>query len=148
MKNDLNVMILNNVNNGISKIELDKSDLRITDKSGKYCLQVCVEFNWKDINNIRVGEKKNIDFNEYCFSENNEAALILPTSCYVEKVSENSLYFNMHFGDLANETHYMNKRGYFDVELNSLECRIFIDYNDATKGFIIYNFVNSINKKD
>ena len=75
MKNDFNVMILNDVNIGISEIELDKSDLLITDSSGKYCLQVCVEYNWKDITNIKIGQKETIDFNEYCLSENNEPAV-------------------------------------------------------------------------
>ena len=69
-------MILNGIDIGISKIELDKSDLRITDQSGKYCLQVCVFYNWNDINKIRNNQKEEIDFNEYCLSLNNEPALI------------------------------------------------------------------------
>ena len=35
-----NIMILNGKNIGISKIELDKSELRIIDKSGIYCFRV------------------------------------------------------------------------------------------------------------
>lgn len=53
-----NIMILNGENIGISRIELDKSDLIIIDKSCKYCLQVCVRYNWKEINDLEVGKKK------------------------------------------------------------------------------------------
>lgn len=136
---NLNTMILNDVNVGISKIELDKSDLIITDKSGKYCLQICVRYNWKDINNIKPGTKEKIDFNEYCFSENNEPALIWPSNCYVEKLSNSSISFNLEFKDLPNTIHYMNKRGHFDIEINSLEVKVFIDYKDTIGNSIIYN---------
>lgn len=142
MQDNLNVMILNGINIGISKIELNKSDLIIIDKSGKYCLQVYVGYNWKDINNIKLGAKKEIDFNEYCLAENNEPALILPSSCYVEKISDNSICFNLIFKDLSKTAHYMNKRGYFDIELNSLEVKAFIDYKDAKGNSIIYNLIN------
>lgn len=135
-------MILNSVDIGISKIELNKSDLLIVDESGHYCLKVCVEYNWKDINNLVVGDKKNIDFNEYCISENNESALIWPCNCVVEKLSDGVLYFYLKFKDLSNEqnTCYMNKRGCFDIELKSLEVKILIDYKDANDGSIVYNF--------
>lgn len=139
MNKYLNAMFLNGIDIGISKIELDKSDLLITDKSCKYCLQVCVEYNWKDINGLKVGEKKNIDFNEYCLSENNELALIWPSKCYVEKISDNYICFHLEFKDLSETTTYMNKRGYFDIELNSLEVKVFIDYRDAKGDSIIYN---------
>lgn len=139
MGNNQNVMILNGTDIGISKIELNASDLLVVDKSGKYCLQVYVAYNWKDIKNMEVGMKKNIDFNEYCFAENNEAALIWPTVCLAEKITENLLYFHIEFRNLINETHYMNKRGHFDIELNSLECKVFIDYKDAIGDSIIYN---------
>lgn len=134
-----NIMILNDVNIGISKIELDKSDLCVTDKSCKYCLQVCVGYNWKDINSIKCGQKKKIDFNEYCLAENNEPALVNPSNCYVEKISDDSLYFYFEFKDLAKGTQYMNKRGCFDIELQSLKVKVFIDYKDAIDNSIIYN---------
>lgn len=134
---NLNTMILNDVNVGISKIELDKSDLIITDKSGRYCLQICVRYNWKDINNIKPGSKEKIDFNEYCLSENNEPALIWPSNCYVEKISSSSISFNLEFKDLSNTIHYMNKRGHFDIKINSLEVKVFIDYKDTIGNSII-----------
>ncbi len=140
MNKYLNIMILNGVDIGISKIELDKSALLITDKSCKYCLQVYIMYNWKDINSIKAGEKKNIDFNEYCLSENNEPALIWPTNCWVEKVSDDSIYFHLIFNELLDTTTFMNKRGHFDIELRSLEIKAFIDYKDAKKGSIIYEF--------
>lgn len=34
----------------------------------------------------------------------------------------------------------MNKKGYLDIELKSLECNVFIDYNDAVGHSIIYKF--------
>ena len=114
MENNLNVMILNDVDIGISKIELDKSDLRIIDKTGKYCLQVCVEYHWNDINRIEVGQKEKIDFNEYVLAENNEPALIWPTTSYVLKNNDHMICFYLEFKDLSNIT-YMNKRGHFDI---------------------------------
>lgn len=142
MNEYLNTMILNNVNIGISKIELNKSDLLITDKSCKYCLQICIEYNWKDMNSLEIGEKKNIDFNEYCLSENNEPALICPFSCTVEKVNDDILYFHLKFESLSKEqnTCYMNKRGYFDIKLDSLEVKAVIDYEDANNDSIVYKF--------
>ena len=133
-------MLLNGIDIGISRIELDKSDLIIIDKSDKYCLQVYVGYNWKDINSIEVGKRKEINFNEYCLSENNEVALIWPTTCCVEKISDNILCFNLEFENLSSTTDYMNKRGHFDIELNSLEIKVFIDYKDAKGDSIIYNF--------
>ena len=65
-------MVLNGIDIGISKIGLDRSDLRVIDKFGKYCLQVCVFYSWKDITRIPVGQKAQIDFNEYVLAENNE----------------------------------------------------------------------------
>lgn len=135
-----NFMILNNINIGISKIELDKSDLIIIDKLHKYCLQVKVKYNWKDINNIKVGEKKNIDFNEYCLAENNEPALIWPSICYVEKISNDYLSFYLKFENLSSETHYMNMRNCFNIEPKTLEVKVIIDYKDAIGDSIIYKF--------
>lgn len=139
MQKKLNFMKLNGVNIGISKIELNKSDLIIVDKSGKYCLQICVQYNWKDINNIKIGQKQEVDFNEYCLAENNEPALIWPSSCYVEKISDDSICFNLEFKNLSNSTRYMNKRDCFDIKLNSLEVKVFIDYKDAIDDSIVYN---------
>lgn len=140
MKNNPNKMILNGIDIGISKIELNKSDLLITDKTGKYCLQIHLYYNWKDINSIEIGSKKNIDFNEYCLEENNEPALIWPTESLVERITEYSYLFSINFKDLVNETNFMNKRGHFDIELKSLECEVTINYKDAKNGTIIYNF--------
>ena len=39
MEKKINYMILNNKNVGISKIELNKDELNITDKTGKYNFQ-------------------------------------------------------------------------------------------------------------
>ncbi len=75
MKQFNNIFILNNKNIGISKIELNKDELFIVDTNGKYSLCIHI-YNWKEINSINVGEKKKIDFNEYCFNEKNESALI------------------------------------------------------------------------
>lgn len=139
MSNKQNIMILNGIDIGISKIELNESNLLITDKSGKYCLTVCVAYNWKDINSIEIGQKKNIDFNEYYLSENNEPVLILPTDCYCEKLSKDSIIFYLKFDNFSDAC-YMNKRGYLDIELKSLECKIFIDYKDIAGNSIVYEF--------
>lgn len=130
---------LNGRNMGISKIELNECDLLVTDKSQKYCFKVCVKYNWKDINTIKIGEKKKIDFNECCLSENNESALIWTSNCYVEKISDDVVYFYFEFKDLANTIHYMNKRECFDIDVNSLEVKIYINYKDEIEGSIIYN---------
>lgn len=139
MKDNKNIMILNGENIGISKIELNKSDLIIFDKSSRYCLHVYVGYNWKDINSIEIGEKRDIEFNEYVLSLNNEPALIWPDRCYVEKIRDDYLCFNLEFDDLET-AHYMNEKGRFDIELESLEVRVFIDYKDAKNGVIVYNF--------
>ena len=143
MNNDVlndNFMILNDKNIGISKIELDKSDLIIIDKSCRYCLHVCAQYNWRDINSIKVGEKKKIDLNEYCISENNESALIWPSKCNVKKISDDSLCFYLKFENLSNTIHYMNKRNCFDIKPDSLDVKVLIDYRDAIDGSIVYEF--------
>lgn len=122
-----NKLFINDINAGISKIELSKSDLLIIDKTGKYCLQVCVFYNWKDINNLQVGEKKNIDFNEYCLAENNEPALVWPTECFVKRINEEIYLFSLNFSNLDEHIHYMNKRNHFDIKLDSLKCEVFIN---------------------
>ncbi len=135
-----NVMLLNHVDVGISKIELNKSDLCIVDKSLKYSFHVNVYYNWKDINLIKVGETKKIDFNEYCLSENDESALIWPDTCSVLKISEDLICFYLNFGDLRNKVDFMNKRQCFDMEITSLEVKVYIDYRDAKNGSIIYEY--------
>ena len=135
-----NIMILNDKNIGISKIELDRSDLRIIDKSGIYCFQVYIYYNWKDINNIKIGEKEQVDFNEYILSENNEPALIWPTKSYVEKLTNDYLCFYFKFENMPETITYMNTRNGFDILLNSLEVKVFIDYKDAKKNSIVYEF--------
>ena len=80
-------MILNDINVGISQITLDKSALKIIDKYNIYCLRIFLYYNWKEINNIKIGQKEKINFNEYILSENNEPALVWPTKSYVEKLT-------------------------------------------------------------
>ena len=135
-----NFMIFNDKDIDISKIELDKSDLRISDKSGKYVFRVFVYYNWKDINNIKVGEKKNINFNEYFLIENNEPALVWPDICTVEKISNDSICFYAKFENKLNNITYMFERGCFDIEPKSLEVKVFINYKDAKGDSIIYKF--------
>lgn len=137
-----NKMILNNKDIGISKIELNKSDLLITDKTGKYTLHVTIYYNWKDINILKVGEEKNIDFNEYILTENNEPVLIWPNKSLVKKISDDIILFDIEFNNISNnkDTCYMNKRGYFDIPANSLEVKVSINYQDASNNSIIYKF--------
>lgn len=135
-----NSMILNGTNIGISKIELNKSDLLVTDKSGNYCFKVCIFYNWKEINNLEIGEKRKIDFNEYILSENNKPALINPTNCFIKKIKDAYLGFYFEFKNLVTETCYMNKKCRFDINLNSLEVKIYINYKDDINGLIIYEF--------
>lgn len=138
MNNIENIMILNNKNIGISRIELNKNELYIIDKTNKYSL--CVHtYNWKEINKIEIGKKQKIDFNEYCLGENNESALVWPTDVYVEKPTKDSIIFYLKFDDFS-DVCYMNKREGFDIELNSLEVRVFIDYKDVINDSIIYSF--------
>ena len=135
-----NIMILNDMDIGISKITLDKGELKVIDKSGIYCFRVFLHYNWKKINNIKTPGKAKIDFNEYILSENNGPALIWPTESYVEKINDDSLYFYFSFHDIAKNITYMNKRNSFDILPNSLEVKILINYKDAHKGSIIYEF--------
>ena len=133
-----NIMILNNKNIGISRIELNEDELHITDKDNKYNLCVHI-YNWKEINEIKIGKRQKINFNEYCLGENNESALVWPTDVYIEKPTDDSIIFYLKFDDFSDAC-YMNKRKSFDIELNSLEVRVFIDYKDVVKDSIIYNF--------
>lgn len=110
----------------------------IVDKTNKYSLCVHI-YNWKEINKIEIGKKQKIDFNEYCLGENNESALVWPTDVYVEKPTKDSIIFYLKFDDFS-DVCYMNKREGFDIELNSLEVRVFIDYKDVINDSIIYSF--------
>ncbi|MCI8575702.1 MAG: hypothetical protein HFI09_04455 [Bacilli bacterium] len=138
MKHFDNVFILNDKNIGISKIELNKDELFVVDKNYRYSLCIHI-YNWKEINNINTGEKKKIDFNEYCFNEKNESALIWPTNCYIEKLTKDSIIFYLDFNDFS-DICYMNKRNGFDIDLKSIEVKIYINYNDAKEGSIIYAY--------
>lgn len=133
-----NIMKLNNKNIGISRIELNKSELYIVDKNNKYSLCVHI-YNWKEINKIEIGKKQKVDFNEQCLGENNESALIWPTDVYVEKPTKDSIIFYLKFDNFS-DVCYMNKIGRFDTKLKSLEIRAFIDYKDVIKDSIIYSF--------
>lgn len=137
-----NKMILNNEDIGISKIELNKSNLLITDSTGKYTLAITIYYNWKDINNLKVGQEAYIAFNEYILTEDNEPALIWPNKSLVKKVSEDIIYFNIKFSDISNnkDTCYMNKKGCFNIPLNSLEVKASINYQDAKDKSIIYEY--------
>lgn len=143
MKNKGNYLILNGIDLGISKIELDRSDLRIIDKTGNYCLKIYIMYNWKEINRLKIKERSTIDFNEYCFSENNESALIVPTNCYVEKIKEDVICFYFKFSNLSISTHFMNERNCFNINLDDLECQVFIDYKDVKEGTIVYDYSNN-----
>ncbi len=130
-----NIMILNNKNIGVSKIEFNPNgNLIITDKTGKYCLVVCIQYNIEDINNIRVGEDKEIYFNEYYICENNEPALIIPTSSSIQRLDNDILLFHFNFENIEKNIHYMNKKEHFVIELKSLKCDIEINYSKVLKG--------------
>lgn len=140
MKQNQNFMILNGISLEIGKVELNEFDLLVTDKSNKYCFRVCVKYSWKEINCIKVGMMKEIDFNEYSFSENNESVLILPSCAGLEKLSNDVVCFYFSFENLSREAHYMNKRGCFDIKLESLDVKVFVNYKDVLENAIIYNF--------
>lgn len=131
-----NCLILNGQNIGISKIELNKSELYIEDKTGKYSLCVHI-YNWKEINSIKTGKRQSIEFNEYCICENNESALIWPTDCYIKKPTDDSIIFYLKFDNFS-DICYMNKKNCFDIELESLEVNININYKDVIGKSIIY----------
>lgn len=135
-----NIMILNGKSIGISRICLDQARLLITDKSLKYDLSVIVYYDWRNINDIKVGEKQDIIFNEYILCENDEPALIWPETCIVEKLTENLICFHISFNDLTKETCYMNKRQSFDIKLKSLEVKVTINYKDVVGDSIIYEY--------
>lgn len=133
-------MILNGKNIGVSKIELNKDELIVVDKSKKYLFFVYVSYDWHKINDCELLKKTNIEFNEYCFSENNEQALVCPSKSVVEKINDTTLCFYFNFKDIFNSVTYMNKRGCFDVKLESLEIKVCVDYKAAIDGTIVYNY--------
>lgn len=117
-----NIMILNGVNLEIDKIELDENGLYITDKTHRYSYYVHI-YNWDEIHKVPIGEKYDIEFNEYNFCENGESALIRPTTCYIEKTTINSIRFYFKFDDFTDAC-YMNMRGHLDTKLESLEINV------------------------
>lgn len=117
-----NIMILNGVNLEIDKIELDENGLYITDKTHRYSYYVHI-YNWDEIHKVPIGEKYDIEFNEYSFCENGESALIWPTTCYIEKTTINSIRFYFKFDDFTDAC-YMNMRGHLDTKLESLEINV------------------------
>ena len=121
-----NIMILNGKKFEIGEIELDKSALYIADKNDKY--RYCVHiYNWDEIYKVPIGEKYDIEFNEYNFCENGESALIWPTTCYIEKTTINSIRFYFKFDDFTDAC-YMNMRGHLDTKLESLEINVNVEY--------------------
>jgi len=135
------MMILNNKDIGIGYMELNEDELYLSDKSSKYCFKVYLNSNgnWKDIRNTKIRERKDIDFSEYCISENNIPALIFPNISYVEKIKERKLLFYFkceNFDDIV----YMSKKDHFDIELRSLEVQVVFDLNDFVNNKIIYEF--------
>lgn len=134
-----NAMILNNKNIGISCAELNEDDLLVYSIDNKYCFKVYIRGSWKDIRNIKVGEKKPIEFSEVCISENNVPALILPNINSVEKISEDELLFYFKC-DNFNDIVYMAMKNHFDIELENLEVRILFNIKDFVNNKIIYKF--------
>lgn len=127
-----NIMILNGVNLEIDKIELDENGLYITDKTHRYSYYVHI-YNWDEIHKVPIGEKYDIEFNEYNFCENGESALIWPTTCYIEKTTINSIRFYFKFDDFTDAC-YMNMRGHLDTKLESLEINLIIDFKILNIG--------------
>ncbi len=136
-----NLMILNNENIGISYAELNEDELFLYSKNSKYCFKVYLNSNgnWKDIRSLKIGERKQIEFSEYCLSENNVPALISHNISYVQKISNKELLFYFKVEDFNNIV-YMSMKNYFDIELNNLEIKILFNLNDYINNKIIYKF--------
>lgn len=132
-----NFMIINNENIGISYAELNEDDLLIYNNNSKYCFKVYMKSNWKDIRNIEIGEKKHIEFSEYCLSENNFPTLILPTISCVQKISEYELLFYFKCNNFNNIVH-MSKKSNFDIDLKTMEIQILFNLKDFKNNKIIY----------
>lgn len=123
-----NIMILNGKKIEVGEIELDKSALYVADKNDKY--RYCVHiYNWDEIYKVPIGEKYDIEFNEYNFCENGESALIWPTTCYIEKTANGFIRFYFKFDDFTDAC-YMNKKGHLDTALESLEININAEYKN------------------
>ena len=138
-----NVMIVNGVDVGIGKLELNESDLLIYDKSFKYELEIYVYYNWKEIDDLEVSESKDIDFNEYCLSEGNKQWLIWPNVCSVKRVSDDILSFYLCFFDISSNGSYLGDKKFSDTDFDSLEVRVFFDRNDVFDNKIVYEFLQS-----
>ena len=140
MNEELNYILLNNKNIGISKIELNKDELLVIDKSSKYTFHITLAYDWRKINKVEIGTKEDIMFNEYYLIENNESVLIWPCISQVHKISKDYISFYLKFLNIDNakDTCYMNKKGHFDIPLNSLQVKVYINYKDAKEGKIIY----------
>lgn len=123
-----NIMILNGKKIEVGEIELDKSALYVADKNDKY--RYCVHiYNWDEIYKVPIGEKYDIEFNEYNFCENWESALIWPTTCYIEKTANGFIRFYFKFDDFTDAC-YMNKKGHLDTALESLEINVNAEYKN------------------
>jgi len=136
-----NFMILNNENIGISYAELNEDEVLLYNNNSKYCFKVYLNSNgnWKDIYNLKIGEKRQIEFSEYGLSENNIPALIFPTISYVEKPNDYELLFYFkceNFNDIV----FMSFKNHFDIELNNLEIQILFNLKDFKNNRIIYKF--------
>ena len=103
-------------------------------------MHVTVAYDWKKINQVGIGKEEDISFNEYYLSENNESVLIWPDVCKLKKIREDYVSFYLEFLNIDNnkDTCYMNKRGHFDIPLDSLEVKVYINYKDAKEGKIVY----------
>lgn len=139
-----NIFIVNDKKIEISRIELDKDTLSIFDKSGKYSFHICISYDWKGINELKVGEEGKWMFNEYLISQYNsvDRALVWPTQYVTKKISEDIICFDLKFEDLKNEKNicYMNMSGCFDEPLYNMEVKVYIDYRDAKDGMIVYEY--------
>ena len=139
-----NIFVINDERMEISKVSLDKDTLSISEKNGVYNFYICVSYDWKSINELKVGEEGRWMFNEYILNKYNsvDRALVWPTQYVTKKISEDIICFDLKFEDLTNEKNicYMNKSGCFDEPLYNMEVKVYIDYRDAKDGEIIYEY--------
>ena len=94
----------------------------------------CINANIKPIIGIEVKVKYKEEIYPLVLIAKNENGF--KNISYISTSSYNSF---IEFKNLSNSTHYMNKRGCFDIKLDSLEAKAFIDYKDAIHDSIIYN---------
>lgn len=137
-----NIFIINGKKINIGEIELDKDTLRVVEKNGKYSFYICVSYDWRGINELKVGEEGRWMYNEYILGENKESALVWPSYYVTRKITEDIICFDLKFETLDDEKNicYMNKRGCFDKPINYLEVKIYVNYKDAKDGKISYKF--------